>query len=321
MQRFNAAPRRQDGEKGAAVRESDRRLRYGGPWFSAASALPLAGLIRDGRVPALAADVVRQPARGAALLRLLLRTRSEELRLSESSAGQALRDYFNVRAFGVFPRNRLCRGVLLLPRDHSEYLRGRSRQALRTNLRRASHAGITCETVIDRSRVLDELTDVFRLAGDREADAWRATLARREVTLMVARQKCGRPLAIAGAVVDDAVCLIIFALAISHEARWALHDHLVRTLIARRVRYLLADGGGPFGALGFTTNVQHYQQLLGYELRHLVPAKPHSVARRRRLSPSLGVAAAAALFLSPASATVIDAAWAGPSQHTHHTTP
>jgi hypothetical protein len=93
---------------------------------------------------------------------------------------------------------------------------------------------------------------------------------------MVARDEHGRPLAYAAAIIDDTVCLIGSALATCHEARWALHDHLVRILIARRVRYLLAEGGGPFGALGFAVNVQHYQHLLGYELRHLSPvsAKP-----------------------------------------------
>lgn len=61
----------------------------------------------------------------------------------------------------------------------------------------------------------------------------------------------GRLLAMVAVVIDDMVCLIKHAVATSHEARWALHDHLVRILIGRRVRYLLSDGGGPFGALGF----------------------------------------------------------------------
>lgn len=101
--------------------------------------------------------------------------------------------------------------------------------------------------------------------------AWPALFARPEMTLLVARDKPGRPLAVAAAVIDDAVCLIEVAVASSHEARWALHDHLVRILIARGVRYLLAEGNGPFGALGFAPDVHHYQHLLGYQLRHLVP--------------------------------------------------
>jgi hypothetical protein len=100
-------------------------------------------------------------------------------------------------------------------------------------------------------------------------------------TLTVARDEHGRPLAYAAVIIDDMVCLICSALANCHEARWALHDHLVQILIARRVRYLLAEGGGLFGALGFAVNVQHYQHLLGYELRHLRPVPRRTRSRRR----------------------------------------
>lgn len=291
----------------AEVDEPDRRIRYGGPWFSAASSLPLEGqLIRRGRLVLLCVAAVRRPGRFAALIVLLLRTRTEPLSLSDSPAGRLLRAYFDERSLAVFPRNRLCRGVLLLPPDHSEYLRGRRRQALRTNLRRAAAAGMTCETVRDRSAVLDQvLPQVYRSAGD--VDHWRALLGRPEVTIMLTRQEWGRPLAIAGVVIDETVGLIVFAAATSHEARWALHDYLVQELIARRVRYLLAEGRGPFGALGFEANVHHYQRLLGYELRHLAPASSDPGTRWRRLASLLltTVTAAALLATDAAAATPV----------------
>lgn len=301
------APRRQQGEIGVTENESDRPLRYGGQWFSAASALPLddRGLIRSGRLATLAAAALRRPKGIAALLVLLLRTRSERVLLSDSRAGQALSAYFNRRSLGLFPTTRLCRGVLLLPRDHSDYLRGRRRQALRTNLRRAATAGIRCEPVRDRSAAVDDLFEILRQGNswrDADADAWRAALARPEITIMIARDKDGRPLAITGVVIDDSVCLITLAIAISHDARWALHDSLVQTLITRRVTYLLAEGGGPFGALGFTVNLQHYQHLLGYELRHLVPVTPQVVTGRRRLLLYLVVVGVAAVSLTAPAA-------------------
>lgn len=101
--------------------------------------------------------------------------------------------------------------------------------------------------------------------------SWQELLARPEMTLVVARDRLGCPLALAGAVIDDGVCLIRMAVASEHRARWALHDHLVRMLIERGVTYLLGEGDGPLGALGFDANVHHYQHLLGYELRHLTP--------------------------------------------------
>ncbi|MGP0037022.1 MAG: hypothetical protein ACLP4R_20990 [Solirubrobacteraceae bacterium] len=190
--------------------------------------------------------------------------------------------YFDQRSLGVFPQNRLCRGVLVLPERHADYLRGRRRQALRTNLRKAEVAGIRCEAINGPRTAFDEITEILkgqRVQRVRLTNAeletlasWDTMLAQPEMTLVAARDRLGRPLAAMAVLIDDAVCLIRVAVACSHEARWALHDHLVRILIARRVKYLLADGGGPFGALGLETNVHRYQYLLGYELRHVSPA-------------------------------------------------
>ena len=310
---FKIGRRRQGDGTGAAVHEPNDRLRYGGPWFSAASDLPLERhQIRFGYLATLAAAAVRRPRRVAALFGVLLGTRSEAVFLSGSLAGEALREYFNQRSLGVFPQNRLCRGVLLLPRDHTEYLRGRRRQALRTNLRRAATAGIVCEEISDPALGLDAASQVFRSRRASFSEWERHTLetdgavlfARPEATLMVARDQSGRPLAVTAAVIDDTVCLIKLAVASNHEARWALHDHLVRMLIGRGVTYLLADGGGRFGALGLDDREQYYQHLLGYQLRHLAPVPPHAISRRRRRLASLVAASitAVSLILPPSSA-------------------
>ena len=207
---------------------------------------------------------------------LLLRTRSLKVVVSTSCAGQALRAYFDERALGLFPYNRFCRGVLVLPEHHSEYLRGRRRQALRTNLRKAEAAGIRCEAINSPADALDQITEIEKYRRVRPVWAelplppyWRTVLAGQEVTVVIARDRLGRPLAAMAAVIDDSICLIRVAVASNHEARWALHDHLVRALIGRGVKYLLVDGGGPFGALGCDTNVHHFQRLLGYELCHV----------------------------------------------------
>lgn len=259
----------------------DTRAGYGGPWFAAASALPLeGGLLQPRRLANLFATTLLRPGQMGALIALLLSTRFERVVLSESLTGEALREYFGQRSLGVFPQNQLCRGVLRLPECHSDYLRGRRRQALRTNLRKAELAGIRCEALSSPSRALDAIKEIANGRRVRSTSAETAILATMltspEVTLFAARDQLGRPLAIIAAVIDDAVCLIRVAVACSHQARWALHDHLVRMLIARRVRYLLADDGGPFGALGVDTSVHHFQRLLGYELLHLRPAPDRS---------------------------------------------
>ena len=193
------------------------------------------------------------------------------------------------------------------PQEHADYVRGRRRQALRTNLRRAAAAGIRCEEVTDRRRATDDALRLLRHYGNTETETeteWqarmtglRALLARPEATVTIARDRHGRPVALVVAIIDETVCLIDLAVSTCHDASWALHDHLVRILIARRVRYLLATGGGLFGGLGFTKNVQHYQHLLGYELRHVIPAGGRPATRRRRLFASLAVIAAAVATL------------------------
>lgn len=288
--RSASIPDSRGGEITASRRGADARLRYGSPWIVAASALPLdADAIRPRPVARLVAAAVRRPRRLAALIALLLRTPTEYVALSGTSAGQALDEYFGRRAWRILPRKRFCRGVLCLPTEHADYLRGRRRQAVRTNVRRATAAGIRCEVVSDGRRAIDEIVEVldhYRLwwaEAEFHALVNRicAMAERPEATVMVARDEHGRPVAIATTVIDDMVCLIRAAVARNHEARWALHDHLVRLLIARRVRYLLADGGGLFGALGVGPNVQHYQHLLGYELRHVIPVGARRAARRR----------------------------------------
>jgi hypothetical protein len=107
-------------------------------------------------------------------------------------------------------------------------------------------------------------------------------------------------------VVDDTICLIELAVASNYGARWALHDHAVRMLVRRGVRYLVVEGGGPFGSLGLTEQEQYYQHLLGYRLRHLIPVNARPVTRRRRLLASTVVAVvwAATLIALPAAASM-----------------
>jgi hypothetical protein len=217
------------------------------------------------------------PRRAIALIALLVRSPAVDVVLSDSAAGRVLGEHLDERFLGLFPQNRLCQGVLILPEPPSDYLCGRRRRTVRTNLRRAAAAGIECETVDCPS---DALQAAWQVVHDRRAATKADDLAtltgalpdlfdRPEVTLLVARDRGGSPVAVAAVVMDDDVCLIRLAVSSSHEARWALHHYLVLTLIARRVKYLVAACDGPFGALGLAPNEQYYQHLLGYDLCHV----------------------------------------------------
>jgi hypothetical protein len=296
--------------RGAADSRTDSRLRYGGPWFSAASTLPLdAGLTRPWRLANLIAVAVCRPRRLLALIALLMRTPRLYVAISGSPTGQALDRYFAQRWLGI-PKNRLCRGVLLLPENHADYLRGPRRHTLRTNLRKAATSGIRCETLGDSRHAGDAVSAVLRHRDglpEAELDArtnyFQAWVARQDMTVMVARDRDDTAVAVLAAAIDNSVCAIGFAIAASHQARWALHDHLVGVLIARRVRCLLSADEGPFGALGYSPNVQYYQHLLGYELRHVIPITPSRPAwRRRRLALAAAMLMGATALVAPSVA-------------------
>ena len=267
--------------------KSSNKGRYGEPWLAITAPLRLdGGLGQPNRLVRLTVAVIRRPRLLWALIALLVETPREVVPVSGSAAGRALETYFSERFLGLIPQNRLCRGVLVLPNDHAQYLRGRHRQALRTNLRRAALAGVRCEECHDPAIALVAVQEVLAARRTQPGDlskltqAWERIFSRPETTVLVGRDRDGRAVGLIAAVVDDRVGLIRIAVACHHGARWALHDHLVRMLITRRVRYLLAEGEGPFGALGFPPEIHHYQRLLGYELRHVVPRAYSSVCPR-----------------------------------------
>jgi hypothetical protein len=260
--------------------EPERRLRYGGSYFSAASALPLdGGLGSPRRLAALVRAAAANPWRAFALVTLLLRSPRIDVVISANAAGDALRAHLGRRFLGIVPQHRLCQGVLILPKREEDYLRGRRRQAVRTNLRHAAAAGIVCEPIACPADALQAVAQIMgrRQAGmdaaDRDALSHRypVLFALPEVTGFVARSRDGEPLAVVVVVIDDEMCLLHVAVASNHDARWALHQHLVRTLIGRQARYLLSAPEGSFGALALAPDVQYYQHLLGYDLYHVRP--------------------------------------------------
>jgi len=264
------------------ARGSDPRPCYGGSWFRTASALPLdGGFSSPRRLWELLLVAAAHPWRPLALILVLLRTPTIDLSLSDSAAGQLLCAYFNERTLGVFPKNMLCRGIAILPPSPQDYLHGRHRQTVRTNVRRAKAAGIKCKPIGSPSDFLAAALDVVHSRQDPEAAAdlttlaaglmphWQIRVAHPETTLLVAYDSAGEALAVAAVMIDDDVCVVRLAVASSHDARWALHHHLVLALIDRGVRLLMSDGGGSFGALGFTRQVQYFQRLHGYGVYHV----------------------------------------------------
>ena len=87
----------------------------------------------------------------AALATLLHRLPVVRAEFSDSPSGRELRSWFG--ATRALPVDRAPVALLRLPGTPDEYLRGRPRQALRTNIARARKAGVTCAVVRDPAEV------------------------------------------------------------------------------------------------------------------------------------------------------------------------
>jgi hypothetical protein len=194
-----------------------------------------------------------------AFVRLLARLPRVDVQLSDSSAGREIDGYLRARARGL-QHNRIAQGVLHLPERPADYLRGRSRQALRTNLHRAEAANLRCDAVLDLE---DRLEAVVQLG----MEDWAAKLdGRPEDPVWIARDGADTNVGLLWATVDSEWAMLRLLVAEFSEARYALHTALVTDLCSRGVRHLFARKGS---ALLLTPGLQYFQQRLGYQVAHL----------------------------------------------------
>ncbi len=145
-----------------------------------------------------------------------------EVRLTSSPAGRMIAEHLAIRERGRF-RYRTAQGVLPLPADFSRYLRGRHRQALRTNLGHARRAGLTVtRTVIeDWEPGLDDTRRGHLTPGPIEWWCVRGEDAE------------APPVAEAIVTVDDQVALLHGLGSSARYARWLIHTAIVEHLCGR----------------------------------------------------------------------------------------
>jgi hypothetical protein len=185
------------------------------------------------------------------LLLYLGRLQRVEVPLSDEPEGRAIREHLALRRWGL-PRFRLAQGVLQIPEDFDTYLRGRSRQALRTNIRRARELGVSChsETLAAWAREGDGLRVLA------PAQRWWATRAD-------------------GTIVAHALITVDRRCALLHQldsgeryVRWLLHAEIVKSL-CESGRELLITNSSDVPLL--SPGSQHLQHLLGYAVARLRP--------------------------------------------------
>ncbi|MBS1677912.1 MAG: hypothetical protein JST08_11050 [Actinobacteria bacterium] len=176
--------------------------------------------------------------------------------LTASPAGRMIGEHLAIREQGRRRyRYRLAQGVLTLPKDFAQYLRGRHRQAVRTNVGHARRAGLT----VARTEIPNwepGLDDTRRgLLTPGPIEHWQVRGPDGE----------GQPLAEAIVTVDDDVALLHGLGSRVRYARWLLHTEIVERLCGS-CGLLLANCDDAY-LLG--PGHQYFQRLLGYEIARL----------------------------------------------------
>jgi hypothetical protein len=242
--------------------------------------VPVTSLLHDDGFVALADDLQRRGGLRGRAARLTARARVGAVRtplarrvvpaladlphvpvtVPDTHGGRRLVAKYAGRECGI-PRD-LAVSVLPLPEVPEDYLRGKSRQALRTNSRRAREQGITC-------RAVDPIETAHRL-GQVVPDRWYRDLvpgAQNDLyaglcTGWVAEAADGTTevLALTSAAGPLArLDLMLSAPDREGDARYLLSAHLVTELAASGARLLAVDG-----ALTLAPGLRHFQHLLGF---------------------------------------------------------
>jgi hypothetical protein len=259
------------------MRAEGHSLQYGGHSFRVASRF--LQQVVPGAATGQAPERVPLLAGAWASAMLLAELPKLRLTLTAGPAGRRLDAYFSHRMWGI-RHSCLAQGVLVLPAEPGRYARGRSRQAVRTNMRKAQAAGVVCrplETAGQRrlswqllGRCVSETSaDEFALPGD----MWWGAFA-----------EDARPVAMAHATVDREVALLQSFFSLDRPSRYLLHTALVEALVAADVRYVVASG--PMAPL-LEPSLQYWQRLLGYQVANLAvrsEARAHRAVRLARAS-------------------------------------
>jgi hypothetical protein len=194
-----------------------------------------------------------------AYYRLLRKLPVQTVALSALPAGKLLYDRWSRQSW----RKAASHACLPLPSDADSYLRGRHRQAVRTNLHRADKIRLTCRPVPNDWEVTGQVLRSGTFAGLYE-ELEQLEQPDAVVKSWAVFDSGGGVLGRAVALVDErtAVLLLLHGptdLGVAHQTRYLLHTALVADLIRRGVRNLVVES-----ILGAPPGLKYFAARLGY---------------------------------------------------------
>jgi hypothetical protein len=242
-----------------------QELRYGDPNFVAAS--ELARSLPESPRPS---DLLTRVAHDRSLARVLLAV--SRLPVTEFRATQAELEPWSAAYFEPRRSSRRAQAVLELPAVEKQYLTGRPKQALRTNLSHARKNGITSLRVAGYEEWLEDLSVVLSARGDLEPAKWdeHVRTPGQEIAYYVARDAEQTPLACARVAVFGQFGVLFSMLSrpdmypSTSWARYQLHTFLALDLGSAGVKYLQVGS-----AFKEPDGTQFFQHLVGYRARNL----------------------------------------------------
>lgn len=175
-----------------------------------------------------------------------------ELRLTDSPPGRMIAEHFAIRAGSHF-RYRSAQGVLTLPDDFAAYMRGRHRQALRTNIGHAGREGFTVQSYA--------VDNWFPGVGDTR----REVIAPGPIERWLVVAADGSPVADAILSVDREVALLHGLRSAVPNGRWLLHAAMVERLCGDCT--LLVANSEPSYLI--SAGNQYFQRLLGFQISRI----------------------------------------------------
>jgi hypothetical protein len=227
-------------------------------------------VVRMGRFRGVIGDLLRRPLTLFQVAFALWRLPVVDVTVRRSHAAVWFAPVSGPLGLPIFG-GRLAQAVLDLGPDDQEYLVGRRKQALRTNLSHARRLGVHVERIETFEEWVPDAQEILRHVdnGPEMIQSMQPPAAGQDIVYFVASDCAGCPVAFAVAVIFDDCAVLVRAISlgrhpVASSARYLVHTCMRSHLRHRGVRQLIAGT-----AIRDASGLQYFQYLLGYEVRNL----------------------------------------------------